>query len=70
MGKYALFIWSAYGVSAIVLIGLTLYIWSDLKRQARLLQRLKDKGAPKRPGARAMDKGPATDNEPESKVSA
>ncbi len=58
MGKYAFFIWAAYGVSALVLIGLTFYIWSDLKRQARLLQRLQDKGTPKRPSARAMDKAP------------
>ncbi len=58
MGKYAYFIWAAYGVSALVLIGLTFYIWSDLKRQARLLRRLQDKGTPKRPSARAMDNAP------------
>ena len=71
MGKYALFIWSAYGVSAMVLVGLSLYIWSDLKRQARLLQRLKERGAPKRPRAQGMDReNLSPDPQPESKVSA
>lgn len=48
MGKYAAFIWSAYGAWALVLIGLTLYIVLDLKRQRRLLTALKAQGAPRR----------------------
>ncbi len=58
MGKYAFFIWGSYIISGIVLGGLTLYIWSDLKRQAKMLQKLKDLGAPKRPRARAAHAAP------------
>ena len=57
MGKYAFFIWGSYIISGIVLGGLTLYIWSDLKRQAKTLQKLKNMGAPKRPRARAAQTG-------------
>lgn len=51
MGKYAFFIWAAYGVSAAVLIGLTLYLWNDLRVQARTLARLEKEGTPRRPKA-------------------
>ncbi len=57
MGKYAFFIWGSYIISGLVLGGLTLYIWSDLKRQARTLQKLKTMGAPKRPRARETPTG-------------
>lgn len=51
MGKYAFFIWSAYGISAVVLIGLTFYLWNDLRLQARTLAQLEKKGGPRRPKA-------------------
>lgn len=51
MGKYAFFIWTAYGVSAAVLIGLTLYLWNDLRMQMRTLARLEKEGTPRRPKA-------------------
>ncbi|PLX44967.1 MAG: heme exporter protein CcmD [Hyphomicrobiales bacterium] len=57
MGKYAFFIWTSYGISAAVLIGLTVYLWADLRKQARILARLEKEGAPRRP--KAM--GPADD---------
>ncbi len=51
MGKYAFFIWAAYGISAAVLISLTLYLWNDLRVQTRTLARLEAEGGPRRPRA-------------------
>jgi len=53
MGKFAAFIWSAYGAWTLVLISLTLYTVLDLKRQRRLLAALKAQGAPRRRRAMA-----------------
>ncbi|MCY4032080.1 MAG: heme exporter protein CcmD [Hyphomicrobiales bacterium] len=40
MGKYAVFIWSSYGVSCVVLAGLVIATLAQLHRQRRLLRRL------------------------------
>ena len=58
MGKYAFFIWAAYGVSATVLIGLTLYLWNDLRVQTRTLARLEKEGTPRRPKAMGPEDDP------------
>ncbi len=37
MGGYAGFVWSAYGVAALILIGLVVMSWKDLRaRQAQV----------------------------------
>ena len=51
MGKYAFFIWGSYGISAAVLLGLTFYMWNDLRAQTRTLARLEREGGPRRPKA-------------------
>jgi heme exporter protein CcmD len=52
MGEYATYIWAAYGVVAVVLVGLTCWIWADLRRQSALLAALERTGAPRRRRAR------------------
>ena len=48
MGEYGAFIWSAYGIAALVLVGLTAHIWRDLRRQRAALNALEARGAPRR----------------------
>ncbi|MCY4034168.1 MAG: heme exporter protein CcmD [Hyphomicrobiales bacterium] len=48
MGKYAVFIWSSYGVSCAVLAGLVIATIAQLYRQRRLLRRL-ESGSIERP---------------------
>jgi heme exporter protein D len=50
MGEYAAFIWSAYAVAAVVVAGLSLQIWRDMRRQQALLDELEARGAPRRRG--------------------
>lgn len=42
MGGYAAFVWPAYGLSAIVMIGLAVSGWRSLKARERDLAKLKD----------------------------
>ncbi|NND49294.1 MAG: heme exporter protein CcmD [Rhizobiales bacterium] len=53
MGEYGAFIWSAYGIAALVLVGLTAHIWRDLRRQRAALSALEARGAPRRRAASA-----------------
>lgn len=38
--KYAPYIWSAYGLTALILVGLALWLWLEARRAARLLAEL------------------------------
>ena len=38
MGGYAVYVWPAYGISAIALIGLAVMSWRALKRNERLVE--------------------------------
>ena len=40
MGGYAVFVWSSYGVTALVMVGLTITSLRGLRERQRLLQRL------------------------------
>jgi len=42
MGGYAAFVWPAYGLSAIVMLGLALNAWRGLRARERDLARLRD----------------------------
>ena len=42
MGGYAAFVWPAYGLSALVMIGLVVTAWRNLKVRERDLARLRD----------------------------
>jgi len=42
MGGYAAFVWPAYGLSAIVMLGLVVTAWRSLKVRERELARLRD----------------------------
>jgi heme exporter protein D len=42
MGGYAAFVWPAYGLSAIVMLGLAVTAWRTLKVRERDLARLRD----------------------------
>jgi heme exporter protein D len=55
MGGYAAFIWPAYAVAAIVMLGVVAASWRDLARQRALLGALEGDGARKRAPARSMD---------------
>ena len=46
--SHLFFIWSAYGMTAIVLAGLVAVTWLDWRRQRRLLDQLEQSGAPRR----------------------
>jgi heme exporter protein D len=50
MGGYAIFVWPAYGVAALVLGGLSLQTLRGYRRNRRLLDRLQQ-GGPRRGGA-------------------
>ncbi len=53
MGGYAAFVWPAYGVAAVVLIGLAVFALRSYRVRRALLEAL-EKGTPDRAG----DKGP------------
>lgn len=53
MGEHGIYIWSSYAASAVVLIGLFLYILYDLGRQKALFNELESRGAARRKPARA-----------------
>jgi heme exporter protein D len=42
MGGYAAFVWPAYGLSALVMLGLAVTAWRSLKLRERELARLRD----------------------------
>jgi len=42
MGGYAAFVWPAYGLSALVMLGLVVTAWRSLKARERELARLRD----------------------------
>jgi heme exporter protein D len=42
MGGYAAFVWPAYGLSAIVMLGLAIGAWRGVKVRERDLARLRD----------------------------
>jgi heme exporter protein D len=42
MGGYAVFVWPAYGLSALVMIGLAFSAWRTLRVRERDLARLRD----------------------------
>lgn len=42
MGGYAAFVWPAYGLSAIVMIGLAVTGWRSLRARERDLAKLRD----------------------------
>ena len=42
MGGYAAFVWPAYGLSALVMIGLVVTGWRNLKARERDLAKLRD----------------------------
>lgn len=42
MGGYAAYVWPAYGIAALVLIGFTLSSWRRLKAAERALERLSE----------------------------
>ena len=42
MGGYAAFVWPAYGLSALIMIGLVLTGWRTLRVRERTLAKLRD----------------------------
>ncbi len=42
MGGYAVFVWPAYGLSALVMSGLVLHAWRTLRARERDLAKLRD----------------------------
>lgn len=52
MGGYAGYVWTAYGVTAIAMIALTIGMRLDLTAQRKHLDALEDEGARKRAPAR------------------
>jgi heme exporter protein D len=56
LGKHAGFIWAAYGASALVLAGLSVWIHFDAKRQAVLLADLERQGIRRRSAASSSRK--------------
>ena len=42
MGGYAAFVWPAYGLSALVMIGLAVTAWRTLRARERDLAKLRD----------------------------
>lgn len=48
LGKHAVFIWSSYGVVAVVLIGLAVWLISDGARLKRRLAELEARGVRRR----------------------
>ncbi|WP_018631974.1 heme exporter protein CcmD [Neomegalonema perideroedes] len=51
--KYAPYVWSAYGLTAVILIGLALWLWLEARRAARTLAELEALQARKTPAASA-----------------
>jgi len=62
MGGYAVFVWPAYGLAALVLIGITVMTVAALRRTERELSDL-EAIAPRRRRRRARDEG-ETDAQP------
>jgi heme exporter protein D len=55
MGGYAAFVWPAYAVAVVVMLGIVIASWRDFTRQRALLAALEGDGARKRAPARSMD---------------
>ncbi len=49
MGGYGLYIWSSFLIAAVVMSGLALQSWFDLRKQKRLVAELEARAARKRP---------------------
>ncbi|MDA0230143.1 MAG: heme exporter protein CcmD [Proteobacteria bacterium] len=60
MGGYAAYVWPAFGVGAVVLIGLLLFSLRSLKSREAVLRQLEAAG-----GGRRRRGGPEEENEPE-----
>lgn len=65
MGKYAFYIWSAYGISFVVLVSLTFHLWNNLRAQTRMLAQLEKEGGPRRPRAVGPEDDPVQDGQPD-----
>ena len=48
MGGYASFVWSAYGIAAIVLGGITVASWRRYRASQDALERLQQRAGPRR----------------------
>jgi heme exporter protein D len=48
MGGYASFVWSAYGIAAIVLGGITVASWRRYRASQNALERLQQRAGPRR----------------------
>ena len=57
LGPHAGFIWMAYGVSALVMVGLIFWIRIDARRQLNLLADLEAKGIRRRSARAASSRG-------------
>ena len=55
MGGYAVFVWPAYGIAAVILILLALLSWRALVAERRTLEKLEAKHGRRRPGSEADD---------------
>ncbi len=56
MGGYAGFVWSAYGVAALILIGLVVMSWKDLRARQAEVAALEAASPRRRPTAEKADK--------------
>ena len=57
MGGYAVFVWPAYGLTAVVMIGLAVDSIRQLRARHRALQRLEAAAPPRRRRDAAVDNG-------------
>ncbi len=48
LGPHAAFIWLAYGAAVLCIAGLTLWVWSEERNQARRLHDLERRGLRRR----------------------
>jgi len=55
MGGYAAFVWPSYALVALVMIGLFVGSWRELKRRRRLLEQLQAAAPHRRRGSPDLD---------------
>ncbi|KAA5605098.1 heme exporter protein CcmD [Roseospira marina] len=60
MGGYALFVWSSYGVAAVVMVALFVHVRVSLRREERALAQLQAAGGGRRRRAGPVGAGGAT----------
>jgi len=58
MGGYAMFVWSSYGVAAVVMVALFIYVRATLRSEERTLAQLQAAGGGRRRRARGSDPSP------------